>query len=92
MYGFSYLFYFLLHTNTLSCIIYTCGLRFLFSSCLFLSIIIFLRSLIDYQYAMDGVFIIMSRPNTNCTDMACRVFWYAVCTAKAVSANIPEQG
>ena len=57
---------FLLRTNTLSRIPYMCGLRFLFSIWLFLSIIFCLRSLISSQSAMNGVFNIMSRPRTTC--------------------------
>ena len=91
-YGSSYLFDFWIRTNTLSHILYVCGLRFLFSSWLFLSIIFCLRSLISSHYAMNGVFNIMSRPKTSCPGVSCSVVWYEICTKKAISANIPDQG
>ena len=54
-YDSSYLFDFLLRTNTLSCIIFVCGLRFLFSSCFFFYKC-FSRHVIASQSAMNGVF------------------------------------
>ena len=53
-----YLIAFLLLTNHLFRIKYVCVLRFLFSSCLFLSISFGLCCLIYPQLVMDGVFIL----------------------------------
>ena len=52
----------------------------------------YLRLLIDYQPEILGVFNILSRINTNCTEMICNVIWYILCTAKAVAASIPILG
>ena len=41
---------------------------------------------------MDGVFNIMSLPNTIWIGVACRVVWYVLRNAKDVAASIPDQG
>ena len=51
-----------------------------------------LRIIIDPQSAMKGVFNIMSGPMTNWLGMAGIVLQYMIFTAKAVAANIPDQG
>ena len=83
---------FLKRTNTLSCILYVCGLIFLFSSWLFLSIYLWLRRLIAYHSAMNGVFNVVSHQKTSWPSMACSIVWYVLRTAKSVSDNITEQG
>ena len=81
-----------LRIHNFSPIIYMCGLRFLFSIWLFLSIIIWSSILIAYQSAMNGVFKIMSRPKTIWTGVAYSVIWYVLRTSKSVAASIPDQG
>ena len=52
----------------------------------------FSRSLISSQSDMNGVFNIMSCPKTSCSGGSCRVVWYVLRAAKAVAANISDQG
>ena len=82
---------FLKCTDILSCILYVCGLRiFIFK--FFSSINICLRRLIESQSAMNRLFNIMSYHKTSCTGLVYRILWYMFCTAKSLSANIPDQG
>ena len=84
--------HFLLCANTLSRILYVCGLQiFIFKLVIFVYYF-FLRRLIVPESAMNGVFNIMSRPKTSLSGVACSIVWYVIHTSKAVAANIPDQG
>ena len=84
--------HFLLCANTLSRILYVCGLQiFIFKLVIFVYYF-FLRRLIVPESAMNGVFNIMSRPKISWPGVAYSVLWYMLSTTKAVYANIPDQG
>ena len=70
---------------TFSYILWLCDLPFFWW---FLSIIYFLHLLIYPQSEMKFVLSIMSRPNNSCTDVACNLVWYILCTEKLVAFNI----
>ena len=53
---------------------------------------VFLRFLIDYQSEINGVFNIMSCPNTIWMDVACNLVWYMLHTNKSVTYSISDHG
>ena len=83
---------FFLPTDILCYIIYVCGLLFLFSSWLFLSIAFCLCSLIASQSATNGVFNIMPPPKIIWPVVSCILLWCMIFIARSVFANIPDQG
>ena len=91
MYGSSYLFTsFFTHQYVIP---YSKYVRFvIFPSCLLLSIISCLHSIIASHSNMNDLFNIISCQKTTWLGVACRVLWYVLHTEKDVAANKPDQG